>query len=878
MGGAIAIVRIFNSTLSGNFSGFGGGIESDSDMSGATVEIGSTILNATTLATIGGGIASFGYNLTSDDGSGFLGATGDQINTDPMLGPLQLNGGQTPTHALFGASPAVDAGTNFSGLATDQRGPGFARTVDINLIPNAADGTDIGAFELQASEFHPQPPTITSTNVTTFITGYSNSFRIVATGIPTNSFYETGILPAGTGLSTKGILSGIPPLGSGGTYPLTVIASNGVPPMATQYFTLSVVEYRSNTVYNAQDSGPGSLRDALANATNSATITFWPSVTGTIKLFDGQLTVSNGVTIVGPGANVLAVDGNGYHHVFYVTSSLPVSISGLTITNGNAITGAGGGIDNEGSPLTVSNCVVTGNQKGGIFNYRGVLNVYNSTLSGNSNAGYGGALYNYVGGSTVVHIYNSTISSNSSAYDGGALYNYAGSNAVGTIRIVNSTFSGNSSGYTNGISNEAEYNGSATVQIGSTILNATPLATVGGGTIQSLGYNLSSDNGGGFLGATGDQTNTNPLLGPLQLNGGQTPTHALLSGSPAIDAGTNFSGLATDQRGPGFARTVDITGIPNLADGTDIGAFELQSLYAQAVLADHPLGYWRLDETNGLVAYDSVGGNNGVYTNTLLGQPGDKFVDAHPAVVFGVLAPSNSYVGGIPIDFSTTGNAEFSVEAWVAAGPQTSDAGIITKGYGSGGEQFTLDTGSDGGNPTHAFRFFVRNQSGTAYAAYGSMAPDGKWHHLVGVCDQSNGVVKLYIDGVTNATGAIPSGSGLLSSASAVTFGARQLSASSSYNLQFAGTNEEFAIYNYALSAAQVRNHFAAASPPIIATASRAGSNFILNWSGGIAPYQVQIATNLGAPLWQNLGAPVSSPPVSLSPSNQAAFFRILGN
>jgi hypothetical protein len=67
-------------------------------------------------------------------------------------------------------------------------------------------------------------------------------------------------------------------------------------------------------------------------------------------------------------------------------------------------------------------------------------------------------------------------------------------------------------------------------------------------------------------------------------------------------------------------------------------------------------------------------------------------------------------------------------------------------------------------------------------------------------------------------------------------------------------------------------------APPILATAARAGSNFFLNWSGGIAPYQIQIATNLAAPLWQNLGAPVSSPPVSLSPSNRAAFFRILGN
>src|SRR5262249_4206387 len=160
-----------------------------------------------------------------------------------------------------------------------------------------------------------------------------------------------------------------------------------------------------------------------------------------------------------------------------------------------------------------------------------------------------------------------TISSNSSAYYGDAFYNVGYSNAVGTIRIVNSTFSGNFSG-SGGIYSEAGAGGSATVEIGSTILDATALETYGGGTSPSLGYKLSSDNGGGFLGVTGDQINTDPMLGPLQLNSGQTPTHALLSGSPAIDAGTNFSGLATDQRGPGFARTVDINVIPNVADET----------------------------------------------------------------------------------------------------------------------------------------------------------------------------------------------------------------------------------------------------------------------------------------------------------------------
>src|SRR6516164_8970196 len=216
----------------------------------------------------------------------------------------------------------------------------------------------------------------------------------------------------------------------------------------------------TNTVQNNQDSGLGSLRYALDNATNFETITFCPSVTGTIKLTSGQLTVGNGVTIVGPGANVLALDGNGSNRVFYVSSSFPVSISGLTITNGYS-TSTAGGIDNEDSPLTVSNCVVTGNHGeygGGIYNLDAVLNVYNSTLSGNSATYRGGALLNAssAGGNAVVHIYNSTISSNSSVVEGGAFFNY-GFGGTATLRILNSTLSGNSSGYGDGIFNDAEF-------------------------------------------------------------------------------------------------------------------------------------------------------------------------------------------------------------------------------------------------------------------------------------------------------------------------------------------------------------------------------------------------------------------------------------
>jgi len=109
------------------------------------------------------------------------------------------------------------------------------------------------------------------------------------------------------------------------------------------------------------------------------------------------------------------------------------------------------------------------------------------------------------------------------------------------------------------------------VAMGDTILNAGAAGENifnSSGTIVSLGYNLSSDAGGGFLTATGDQTNTDPMLGSLQDNGGPTLTHALLIGSPAIDSGDpSFTPPPDfDQRGPGYPRVV--------GGRIDIGAFE----------------------------------------------------------------------------------------------------------------------------------------------------------------------------------------------------------------------------------------------------------------------------------------------------------------
>src|SRR5262249_56283595 len=87
-----------------------------------------------------------------------------------------------------------------------------------------------------------------------------------------------------------------------------------------------------------------------------------------------------------------------------------------------------------------------------------------------------------------------------------------------------------------------------------------------------------SDNGGGSLTATGDQINTDPMLGPLQDNGGPTFTHALLPGSPAIDTGDpSFTPPPDfDQRGPGYPRVGN--------ERIDIGSFEAQPPAAQTNL------------------------------------------------------------------------------------------------------------------------------------------------------------------------------------------------------------------------------------------------------------------------------------------------------
>jgi predicted alpha-1,6-mannanase (GH76 family) len=293
--------------------------------------------------------------------------------------------------------------------------------------------------------------------------------------------------------------------------------------------------------------------------------------------------------------------------------------------------------------------------------------------------------------------------------------------------------------------------------------------------------------------------------------------------------------------------------------------------FGQAVLAAAPLAYWRFDEPSGTVARDYVSTNNGTYGNVLLGQPGHKLVDTHTAARFGLLSASNSCVTNIHLDFAAGNNGVFSVEAWVNVGSQSSDAGLVTKGYGSGGEQFNLDCGG----PNRAFRFFVRERYGAARLATSSVVPNNQWYHLVAVCDQANGFVRLYVNGNQAAQGSITPNIGLLPSLASVSIGSRQAGLGTAYNNQFSGFMQEVAIYGYALSPAQVLAHYQTAtnrapvfhSNPFTVASANAGQSYSGNLSAYVSEPNGDPITyaKLSGPAWLNLtsGGNLSGNPLS---------------
>jgi hypothetical protein len=303
------------------------------------------------------------------------------------------------------------------------------------------------------------------------------------------------------------------------------------------------------------------MNAANANA-NANTIQFKPGLSGTIvnTLAPQGLAILNPLTISGPGPHVITVSGAGASRVFKVFGGVTASISDLTITNGKATGDAGAGLYNDGGNLAITNCTILGNaaqQGGGIYNRSGgTTTITNCTVSGNS--GNGGGVFNDAG---IVNITNSTISGNSTQFFGGGIYNFS------TMTITSSTIASNTAGSSGG---GGVSNGSGTVTLKNTIvaLNTSASGPDVKGTLASQGFNFIGNNKDGTItpAQSSDQIGAagapiDPLLGPLQDNGGPTFTLALQSNSPAINKG-DPNAPARDQRG--YVRQ----------NAPDVGAFE----------------------------------------------------------------------------------------------------------------------------------------------------------------------------------------------------------------------------------------------------------------------------------------------------------------
>jgi hypothetical protein len=426
--------------------GLGGGYGAPLLNNGAGLTVRSTIIAnnsasaaapdvGTTLAQPG---TSLGHNLIGD-GSGSVGLTngvGDQIGgganpaLDARLGPLKDNGGPTPTHALLTGSPAIDRGSNAAGLANDPRGDGFARTVGL--------GTDVGALEspitVPAAVIEPLGD-VTASNGTayTITVTYSDDVAIDASTLNTGDVRVTGrngFNALATFVGVDAATNGSPRTATyritppGGSWDVADVDAYTVSlepnqvadivgdfAAATSLGTFRFILPTTFVVTTTADSGPGSLRDAIAetnaNAGAADAIAFDPtvfSVPRTIGLSSGQLTFTDTVTIQGPGATLLMVSVNSANRIFLIdgTDEIDVTLAGMTLSagrrTGSGTGNSGGAVLNQGDDLTIRDSVITDSRAdagGGAISVQGAsgsLAILNTDLRRNTTSGTGGAI------------------------------------------------------------------------------------------------------------------------------------------------------------------------------------------------------------------------------------------------------------------------------------------------------------------------------------------------------------------------------------------------------------------------------------------------------------------------------------------------------
>ncbi len=353
----------------------------------------------------------------------------------------------------------------------------------------------------------------------------------------------------------------------------------------------------------AANAAPGIDSITFSSSLDGTPLTLTRAGTGEDANSTGDLDITDTLNITGNGtSNTIVQAGtttaNGIDRAFHIVSNVSVNLSNLTIRYGRNLSENGGGIENNGTlnisgsvitqnagfsgggihntfqTVTISNSTISNNAGtygGGISNDQGTLTLQQSTVSGNVASGNGGGIdSDAFGVAATLNVYNSTISGNTASFSGGGILAYTGGAGNTTVNLINATIFNN--GGTGGLYSWATGAGTAIFNMQNSLIadqaGATTDCSADTGFFVSNNYNLASD-GTCNLTQPNDIPTGTANLGALQDNGGATQTHALQSGSQALDAGNNTVCAASP------INNVDQRGTTRPQNTTcDIGAFE----------------------------------------------------------------------------------------------------------------------------------------------------------------------------------------------------------------------------------------------------------------------------------------------------------------